>query len=247
MNKIKTLLEKAGCNPELVGGIVEALENYKSSLRSQYDAEYKDRVEKAKKVCIDETESHKRELARRVQIFCETKAAAIEAQIAKQSALRESEATTRLKGIVNLLEGIEPNGAPNGQSTAVLENARRKLQQVNEDKLRAVENANRQTAIAEKVLKQNRQLATENAKLKKSLQEATVVTESRAPIAAPQARRIDTQRTAAAPTTPRPTILENQDRRPPVKKESNVRSSAPTGRLGFGVTDIAAHMDEDLI
>lgn len=246
MNKIKALLEKAGCSPELVGGICEALETYKSSLRSMYDAEYKNRVEKAKKVCIDETESHKRELARRVQIFCETKAAAIEAQLAKQSALRESEAAVRLKGIVNLLEGIEPSAAQSGQSTAVVEKARRKMQQANEDKLKAIEVANRQTAIAEKVLKQNRKLATENAKLKKSIQEsASVVAEAKAPVA--QARRIDTQRNAAAPVTSRPTILENQDRRPPRQNESNVRSNKPAGRLGFGVNDIAADMDDDLI
>jgi hypothetical protein len=246
MNKIKALLEKAGCSPELVGGICEALETYKSSLRSMYDTEYKNRVEKAKKVCIDETESHKRELARRVQIFCETKAAAIEAQLAKQSALRESEAAVRLKGIVNLLEGIEPSAAQNGQSTAVVEKARRKMQQANEDKLKAIEVANRQTAIAEKVLKQNRKLATENAKLKKSIQEGTsVVAEGKAPVAQP--KRIDAQRSVSAPVTSRPTILENQDRRPPRSNTTNVRSDVPAGRFGFGVNDIAANMDDDLI
>ena len=85
MNKIKGLLEKAGCNPELVGGICEALDSYKSDLREQFEADYKHRVEQAKKVCIDETESHKRELAKRVQIFCETKAAAIEAAEAAET------------------------------------------------------------------------------------------------------------------------------------------------------------------
>lgn len=245
MNKIKSLLEKAGCKPELVSGICEALEEYKVGLRGQYDAEYKTRVEQAKKVCIDETESHKRELSRRVQIFCETKAAAIEAQLAKQSALRESEAVTRLKGIVGLLEGIEPNGTPNGQSTAALEKARRRMQQANEEKLKAIEVANKQTAIAEKVLKQNRKLATENAQLKKSMQE--VVSESRTTPDA-SSRRIDQVRKTATPVTSRPTILENQDRRPPVQKQPIVRSSEPaSGRNGFGVTDIAAQMDEDLI
>ena len=245
MNKIKALLEKAGCSPDLVGGICEALEEYKVGIRTQFDADYKNRIEQAKKVCIDETESHKRELSRRVQIFCETKAAAIEAQLAKQSALRESEAVTKLKGIVGLLEGVEPNSAPNGQSTAVLEKARRKLQQANEEKLKAVELANKQTAIAEKVLKQNRKLVSENAQLKKQVQE-TLTESVKAPEA--QGRRIDQTRKTAAPVTSRPTILENQDRRPPVQKESIVRSSAPAaGRLGFGVNDIAANMDEDLI
>ena len=135
MNKIKGLLEKSGCNPELVDKICESLEEYKVTLREQYDSEYKDRIEKAKKVCIEETEAHKRELARRVQIFCETKSAAIEAQIAKQSALSESEAVTRLKNIRSLLEGIEPNGELNGQATAALNKAKQKLSQLQEERV----------------------------------------------------------------------------------------------------------------
>lgn len=245
MNKIKGLLEKAGCNPELVGGICEALDSYKSDLREQFEADYKHRVEQAKKVCIDETESHKRELAKRVQIFCETKAAAIEAQLARQSALSESEAVTRLKGIVSLLEGIEPNGDPSGRATAALEQARRRIQQVNEDRQKALEVANRQTAIAEKALKQNRRLATENTMLMRKVTEAPMVAESRAPNVA-RSRRIDLNRSASRPVTTRQTLVEHQDRRPPVQNNSNIRSSGPSGNA-FGITDIAANMDEDLI
>jgi len=240
MNKIKSLLEKAGCQTDLVGKICEALEDYKVTLREQYDIEYQNKVEQAKKVCIDETESHKRELARRVQIFCETKTAAIEAQLAKQSALSESEAMTKLKNIISLLEGIEPNGELNGQATAVIEKARLKIQQVNEEKQRAVEAVNRQTAIAEKVLKHNRQLTTENVKLKR-LVEAEAITESHQ---LEQRKRIDIGRSKNQPVTTRKTLVENQSRQPVTNSESNVRIESGNR---FGINDIAENMDEDLV
>lgn len=237
--KIKTLLEKSGCNPELADSICVALEEYKTTLREQYDSDYQNRVEQAKKVCIEETEAHKRELARRVQIFCETKAAAIEAQLAKQSALSESEAVTRLKNIVALLEGVEPNGEPNGQSTAALEKAKLKIRQVNEERSRAVEVANRQMAISEKALKENRRLATENTQLKRQL--AGLVSESRQP----SRRRLDEGRTSTQPMTTRQTLLENQDRRQPTRKTPNMKSVPTAGKLSIG--DIAEAIDEDLI
>jgi len=239
MNKIKTLLEKAGCNQDLVGSICEALEDYKTTLREQYDSDYQNRVEQAKKVCIEETEAHKRELARRVQIFCETKAAAIEAQLAKQSALSESEAVTRLKNVMSLLEGIEPNGEPNGQATAALDKAKLKIQQVNEERTRAVEVANRQVAISEKALKENRRLAAENAQLKQRL---GTVSESRQTQGG--RKRIDVSRTATHPVTTRQTLLENQDRRQPQRKASPVQTQP---QRGFNIGDIAEGMDEDLI
>lgn len=232
MNKIKTLLEKANCSPELAESICAALGEYKTTLQEQYEADYRQKLEQAKKVCIDETDSHKRELARRVQIFCETKAAAIDAQLAKQSVHSESVAMTRLKSIQALLEGIEPNGQPNG-STAELERARRKIQQVNEEKARAVEIANRQTALAEKALKANRQLS---AKLN------TVVAESVSVPAGKPNRALDTRRKSTQPSTTRQTLLENQDRKPPAKNQPIM-----TPAKGFGVNDIAANMDSDLI
>src|SRR4051812_21734957 len=114
MDKIKQLLLKAGCAADLVNEITESLTVYRETLREQTEANLAAKIEEAKKVCIEETEAHKRELARRLQIFCETKSAAIEAQLAKQSALNESEAEARLRSIQRLLEGLDPNGEQNG-------------------------------------------------------------------------------------------------------------------------------------
>lgn len=240
MNKIKSLLAKAGVSHELVDSICEALEEYKTTLREQYDSDYANRVEQAKKVCIEETEAHKRELARRVQIFCETKTAAIEAQLTKQSALSESEAVTKLKDILSILEGIEPNGESNGQATAALEKAKLKLQQVNEERARAVEIANRQTAITEKALKENRKLASEVAQLK-NRRNGTVATESRQP---QRRQAIDNRKPAGKQVSTRQTLLENQDRRQPTSSGPNTRV-ANSGRVS--ISDIANDLDEDLV
>ena len=238
MDKIKSLLEQAGVKPELAGEICESLTNYKQTLREQFEADYTAKVKEAKTVCIEETEAHKRELARRLQIFCEAKGAAIEAHLVKQSALSESEALTKLKTVKALLEGIAINGSPSGQSTAVVEKAKKQIRLAIEEKQRAVETANRQTSIAEKALKENRRLVTEMAKLKQSQ-----LSESREP--APKTR-LDKSRKQGKSVTTRPTILENQDPRSPAPSNKPHVTNTGTGNK-YGVTDIAEMIDEDLV
>ena len=240
MDKIKSLLEKVGVKPELSQQICKSLENYKSTLREQFDAEYSAKIEEAKKVCIEETEAHKRELSRRVQVFCETKGAAIEATVAKQSALRESEAVSRLKSIVSLVEGIEPNGELNGELEADVKKLKQRLKAVTESKQLAVATANRQTALAEKVLKKNRILEAKKVKAKA---DATIV-ENKRPDGKPA--RVDANRRSGRPVSTRATLVESQDPRPiPTRSDSHIASTGNGG--GFGVDSIAVDMDEDLI
>lgn len=245
MDKIKALLEKAGCKPELVNQIAESLTKFKATVREELETEYAAKVEQAKKVCIEETESHKRDLARRVQVFCETKSAAIEAQLAQKSALNESEAESRLQEIKNLLEGIQPSGPQNSEVTAALKKAQRQVQIANEERARAVEAANRKVAIAEKALKQNRALATENAKLKDRLKNAgsTTMTEGRQ--SGKQTRIDQSRQQNRRPVTTRPTLLENQDRRPPQRQTQQMTKA--NNSTGYGIGDIAGAMEEDLI
>lgn len=240
MEKIKSLLVKAGCKPELVESICQSFDEYKTTLREQFENEYAAKVAQAKKVCLEETEAHKREQARRLQIFCETKSAAIEALLARQSALSESESQLKLKKVYALLEGIELNGEQNGQATAAMEKAKRQIQQLAEERARAIEKANRQNAIAEKILKQNRMLVTENNRLKELLGDEAPVAESRQPA---RPARLDAGRANGQATTTRATIVENQDRRPPAPRtEPQVKTAG--SRNGFGVSDVAAQMDD---
>jgi len=236
MEKIKNLLEQAGVKPDLAKQICESLSTYKQTLREQFESEYSAKVQEAKKVCIEETEAHKCELARRLQIFCEAKGAAIEAQLAKQSALSESEALTKLKSVKGLLEGIAINGGTSGQTTAVIEKAKKQIQLATEEKKRAIETANRQTAIAERALKENRRLTTELTKAK------TVVAEGKQP--QPSKRLDQGRKNQGKPVSTRATLLENQDPNPPAK--STKPNTTKTGN-GYGITDIANMVDEDLV
>lgn len=230
MDKIEQLLVKAGCNPELVAGITSSMETFKQNVKESYQKEFNSKLSSAKKICVEETEAYKRELAKRVQIFCETKSAVIESQLARQSALSESKAQTKLKQVYALLEGIELNSHVNGQTTAAIEKAKRQIRQLSEERNKAVEKANRQTAIAEKALKANRNLVTENAKLKKVLTESSAAPANRA-----QAQR----QPAAKPVTSRTTLNESQARpAPKVMPKGNGRQ--------FGIVDVARNMAEDL-
>jgi hypothetical protein len=181
-----------------------------------------------------------------VQIFCETKGAAIEAQLAKQSALNESEALTKLNQISALLEGLEPNGKPSGDVTAVVEKLKRQAQVATEEKNRAVELANRKTAIAEKALKRNRELAT----ALKTVQEQTTGTPKKTVNEGkgqkPRRQRIDKSRQGGQSRSTRATLTESQDRRPPAKSNQPHVTGTGNGN-GYTVDNIAAQIDEDLV
>ncbi len=249
MQKILDLLGKAGCKQELIQAIGTSLEEYKTTVREQYEADFTAKINQAKKVCIEETDAHKRELARRLQIFLETKNAAIEAHLARQSALSESEAMAKLKSLKALLEGVELNSsAENGPATTgIIEKAKLKIQQLTEERDQANETANRRNAISEKVLRRNRELVSENAKLRSQQGNGgprQPVNEGRTRGNQPQ--RIDGSRQSSRPTTTRSTIVENQTRRPPTTNgQGNVKTQG--SKNGTTVNDIAEGMDEDLI
>lgn len=249
--KILDLLTKAGCKSELVASIGESLDLYKTTIREQFEADFTAKVEQAKKVCIEETESHKRELSRRLQIFLETKSAAIDAHLQRQSALNESEATTKLKSVKSLLEGVtvEQNvSSQNGQLPAAIEKFKQKIQQLTEEREHAIALANKKNAIAEKVLTRNRELMAESAKLKArgGSVAKTSMAEGRGAPRAAATQRIDGTRRAVQPATSRPTLVENQDRRPATQPSSGA-TRQQGGKSGFGVVDIASIMDDDLI
>lgn len=233
---IKALLAKSGCKAELVESICEALDTYKSTIQEQCKAEYNARLKKAQQVCLEETEAHKRELSRRLEIFCEAKGNAIEAHLKKQSALSESEATAKLRSIKLQLEGVEVNGMQSGQLAAETAKFNRQIQKLAEERDRAVAKANKQTAIAEKVLKHNRTLVQ-----KAALAESVAKPQQQRP-----AGRIDAGRSKGQAVTTRPTLTESQDRRPPQRQQNrpNVVSHNVQARSGFGVDEIAAAVDD---
>lgn len=232
MQRIIDLLNKAGVSAELAQSITESLEEYKTSVKTQFEADYAAKVKQAQQVCLEETEAHKRELARRLQVFLETKNAAIESGIARQSAIGETVALGKLKELKALLEGVELNASASNGTTVQLEKAKEKIRQLAEERDQAITTANRQTAIAEKVLARNRALVIESRKSAQPNRKTVVENTQK------KSARIDLGRSKPHTQTTRPTIVENQTRRPPAPVQR--QSTTPEG----GISHIAAEMDE---
>jgi len=214
-DKIKALMLKSGLSEDATKALCEALDTHLTERYARQDAEFNAKLAKAKKVCVEEVEAHKRELARRVQIFAEAKSNAIETTIAKQSAIKESAAFAKLKDIQSLLAGVELNGEQNGNLRAEIVELKRRVQGLVEERNGAIAKANRANAIAEKVLKRNRILESQRV--------APVKTESRQ-VAKPIAK------TGGRPVTTRPTLVENQTRTAPQQPRD----------LGFNPEAVAA-------
>ena len=236
--ELRTLLEKAGVKPDFSKKIVESLEIYKSNIQETLEADFISKVTKAKKICVEETESFKRDLARRVQIFCETKGSAIETQMRKQSVRNESMSSSKLTKIASLVEGIELNAKDDGKLREQVRSATVRIRELSESKDKTAELANRQTAIARKLLSESKDLETENMRLKKML---SVQTLNEQRTTAP--RRIGMlprNRVTQNVHTTRPTLVESQD---PI---SPPRQAAIAVKGGYNINSIAADLDETL-
>jgi len=159
MDKIKALLENIGASPELANKICEHLEHYSNDLKEQYERQLQEKVEKAKRICIEEVAKEKVNLARKVAVFLESKVKSVEHAMTKQRVAEETEATARLKKAKALLEDIEIEGGVPSREIRALELKSERLdklaRQLREERQRAVESANRANAIAVKVLKKN--------------------------------------------------------------------------------------------
>jgi len=166
IDTIKALLTKANVSNELADQICESMEQYKAKVNEQAKAEITNKVKAVKAIVLEEVESYKTDLAKRVQLFCESKSQTIEQQLMRKSAAGEAEATTRLKKVHALLEGVELDGKPNSEIMAQLASAQEKIDKMTQ-KIKVTEaKAQRSLAVAESVLAKNKTLINENKKLK---------------------------------------------------------------------------------
>lgn len=115
-DRIKALLTKMGISEETTKEFATILEDWSKTEKSKLRSEFADRLQTAKKACVEEVESYKANLARGVQGFLESRIQDIERAGTKQRAIEESEATNRLKQVKALLEGINVDEAANTQT-----------------------------------------------------------------------------------------------------------------------------------
>ena len=177
LDKIKNLLSKSGVSDALATQIVESMEEYKATVVAEAQEELAQKVKAAKTVVLEEVESYKSNLARRVQLFCESKSQTIEQQLTRRSAASETEATTKLTEVKALLEGIQLDGKPNGQLQAQLADAKDQLGRLGKQLTATKEQAERSARIAESVMEKNQKLIKEN----KSLAKGGVIQEGKKP------------------------------------------------------------------
>lgn len=169
MDKLKELLKGIGASEELTSAICEELDRYSASLRSMMDSEYKAKVDRAKKVCVEEVNKEKAALARRLKTFLESKAAAIDQAAARQRGIEESQSAMTLKKAKALLEGVELKEG--GETNAKLQDVEKKVRRLEsacatlkEERNLAIAKANTANGIAAKALQRNRILETKGAK-----------------------------------------------------------------------------------
>lgn len=234
MDKIKALMIENGMSEEAATKICESMGNYVTSHKQKLDEQFKQRLAKAKQVCLEQTSEHKRELSRRFQIFVEAKQVQIEESLRKQIASKETEAAATLEKVSRLIEGLDIDGQPNSELKAELQKLTTAYEKVVTERDAAVNKANDSLQICERVMKRCRQLER-------------VVKESQGSNGKPinegktQPNRIDGNRQNGKPTTPRPTLKQNQ-----VVSESATRQPAASGTQTFGPAQIAKDMDADL-
>lgn len=204
MDKIKQLLQKSGLSPEAASQICESLDSYTAQVKQKLDEEFQARLAKAKQVCLEETEAHKTELSRRVQVFLETKGPAIEESLARQAANRETEAVAKLERISAVVEGIQLDGQANSELVAEVTKLKKLAGHLIEERDHAVKKANDLTSISERLVAKNR-----------AMQKA-LVEHSKGSDATPsdKPQKIDEDRKGGKARTTRPTIKENVDPTP---------------------------------
>jgi hypothetical protein len=226
MDKIKQLLQKCGLSAEVSAQLCEAIDNHANELKEQSDTEFQARLVKAKKVCFEEVEAHKAELARRLQIFLEAKNSTIEELVMRQSANRETEAVAKLEKIYALLEGIELNGQSNSELKTEIEKFKKLAEHLVEERDKANAKAKRCIQISERVLKRNR--ALEHTLTEGKVAPSNGVT------------RIDASRNAAQRRTTQRTLKENVETTTVEKQEAPVNTMRPPR----SPAEVASTMDE---
>ena len=159
METIKNLLKEMKISDELTTQFTSNLDAFivetKESTQKQLQEEFDQKLAKIKKVCLEETRNYKNKLAKKLQVFLETKANAIESQIAKQVAIRESAAEADLREVKAILEGYKVNAEGNADLRAItdqLNAAQTKVKNLTEERDRAVNQAVRAKQIAQTVI-----------------------------------------------------------------------------------------------
>lgn len=176
LDKIGSILKSMGITEDSVKEFTTVCESWYDSEKSKLQKEYKAKLDKAKKVCVEEVESHKASLSRGIQLFLESQMEKIGKIADKQAAIAESEAVTTLKKVHNILGGLDIDSAVNAQTLQAesKKNAKLKAELTSLHESLEIEKAkaSKMASIADKSIARQKQLENEIGQSKKLLGEA---------------------------------------------------------------------------
>lgn len=240
METIKGLLKQMNISEDVSSQFTNNLDAFvketKENTQKQLQEQFDEKLTKIKRVCLEETRNYKAKLAKKLQVFLETKATAIESQIAKQVAIRESAAEADLQEVKAILEGYPVNAAGNVDVRAIeskLAAADKSIKSLTEARDQAISQANRAKKIA--------QTAIDRAKtLQESLAAKPVVVESTQP--AKPAPKVGKQ--GSQPATTNTIAEESVAIRKPAKEAAPANEpQIPTQSMEMTPEAIAAAME----
>ena len=207
MEKVKKLLSEIGASPDMVNAVIASLEDYNKNVKARYDEELKKRLVEARAICVEQFDKTKAELARKVEIFLESKLAAIEKIAQKQVAIGEGKALKTLREAKALFDGVifEGNNPTNTQAMQEeLQALRLQNRQVVEDRNKAVVQAKRANEVAMKLLE--RQRVAESRVAPKTQPTAP----AKKPVVENKQRNLaDLRKAGTTPVTTRQPVVEN--------------------------------------
>lgn len=161
MDKIRDMLKGIGASNEAAAAICEALDQYKQQVHVQLQEGYNAKLVEAKGVLVEKFDEHKAKLARRMQVFLESKARQVEEAARRQLVNEEGEAVNKLRRVKALLEDVNIDTGASKQVAAYQKTVARledAIATLSEERREAVAKANQGHKIALTHLKRNQLL-----------------------------------------------------------------------------------------
>jgi hypothetical protein len=229
MEKIIELLKQIGASDDLAKQLCEELKRHDLNLHEKYEKLYKQKLDEAKKICVEEVNKFKSDMARKVSVFLESKVGQIEKRVEQQKAVEELEASSKLRQVREITEGVEV--ADDAELKALREKVETqdaKIKTLAEEKKKAEVSANRANEMALEIIREHKSVIASAPKTEKTEQakpeEKKVVTEGKATEAGKAGeKKNDAQKTlkeniekkrrmisTARPMTTRKTLVESQ-------------------------------------
>lgn len=212
LSKIEAVLKKMNISEAAVKEFTGVVNEHFTTKEKALKEEFTQRLNKAKQVCVEEVESHKAALSRGVQRFLEAKVTSIEKVASKKHAIEESEATTKLKQLKALLEGINVDGAQNAQALQAVKEQKaavdKQLVESREALLREKAKSVKLSEIAEKSMARQKSIEGQLQVMEQKIEESKAVAksegkslaEAKQVAAKPQTVVVEAKQNAAKPT-----------------------------------------------